>query len=193
MSRGKRCPDFAAILRETEPNASLYEQVAQCFQGELTRQAQRRCRDTTLAEDAAQDALVTALEALDTFRGEASLERWLRRLVVSACSRLRRGRKNDPSYNLPFDEEKRARGGGGAELNQEAEVFLKQRVALLRTVLDELQEDNREIFLLHEGQDVTLAELADRYDTTVDAIKGRLKRTRAHLRSRLIQLAEAEP
>jgi RNA polymerase sigma-70 factor (ECF subfamily) len=192
MAKGKRCPDFAAILREAEPDAALHNQIAQCFRRELTRQATHRCRDTTLAEDAAHDALVTAFQALETFRGESSLDHWLRRLVTSSCSRLRRGRKNDPTYNLPFDETSSPRRDADASGVQETEVLLRERFALLQDALADISDENRELFLLHEGQDVPLAELAARYETTVDAIKGRLKRTRANLRSKLIDLAEAE-
>lgn len=192
MPSGKRCPDFAAILRETEPDAALHEQIANCFRKELTRQAAYRCRDVTLAEDAAHDALVNALQSLNTFRGEASLDHWLRRLVTSSCSRLRRGRKNDPSYNLPFDEHTAPPGEGEVLGGQEAEVLVRERLSLLRVALEEISGDNRELFLLHEGQDVPLAELAARYGTTVDGVKSRLRRTRAALRERLIDLAEME-
>ena len=59
--------------------------------------ARYQCRDETLGQDAFQEAMITALTKLDTYRGDAPIEPWLRRIVVSSCSRLRRGKKNDPA------------------------------------------------------------------------------------------------
>lgn len=192
MASSERCPDFAALLREAEADAALYEQIAQCFHGELSRQARRRCGDETLAEDAAQDALVLALESLDSFRGDAPIDHWLKRLVVSACARLRRGRKNDPGYNRPLDEVGPVAASDG-RADGEVAAMLSERVALLREALDELPEDNRALLLLHEGREMPITELASRFGLSVDGVKSRLKRTRARMRSRLIALAESGP
>ncbi|RLB62739.1 MAG: hypothetical protein DRI90_08415, partial [Deltaproteobacteria bacterium] len=90
--RRKRCPDFAEILRATSPDEQIRQQVARCFHEEILRLAKRRCGDDALAEDASQDALIAALEALGSFRSEAPLRAWLRQIVFTACSRLRRGK-----------------------------------------------------------------------------------------------------
>lgn len=192
MVAGARCPDFAAILREAPPDGSVRELLAGCFHEELGRQARRRCRDEALAEDAAQEALLTALESLGAFRGDGSLEGWLRRLVVSACSRLRRGRKNDPAWNRPLDEAGESSAAATADPGQESAVLLAERIQLLEEALAELGDESRAMLLLHEGQEVPLDELATRFGTTVDGVKSRLKRARARVRARLIELAEGE-
>lgn len=191
MSSRTDCPDFAAILRDAEPDATIFELVAECFQDELGRLAARRCRDDTLAQDAAQDALLAAFESLDTFRGDAPLEHWLKRLVISSCSRLRRGRKNAPAYNLPLDDVTSGkRPAEPVEAGQEAAVLLGERLRLLERALGELSEENRALILLHEGDELPLTELAARFGLTVDGVKARLKRARAQLRQRLVELAE---
>lgn len=189
MARDERCPDFAAILAEAAPDAALQEQVAECFRGELGRLARARCSDWSLAEDAAQDALINALQSLGTFRGDAPIDHWLSRLVVSACSRLRRGRKNDPAFNLPLDARAESIGPPSELSEQEAKVFLDERIAILKKALEEESQPNRDLLLLHEGEGVPLAELAQRFDMTVDSVKARLKRSRARLRQRLIAIA----
>ena len=58
--------------------------------------------DETLGKDAFQEAMLSTMAYLDTYRGDSPIEPWLRRIVTSACSRLRRGKKNDPSINIPI-------------------------------------------------------------------------------------------
>ncbi len=189
MAGAPRCPDFARLLREASPGAALSEQLVTCFGRELERQARRRCRSTTLAEDAAQDALVGALENLGSFRGDAPIEAWLRRLVVSSCSRLTRGRKNAPAFNRPLDELSGEVEAGDDAALQERAVLLSERLALLREALADLSDQNRALLLAHEAGDEPIAELAKRFDTTEEGIKSRLKRSRAQLRTRLLELA----
>jgi RNA polymerase sigma-70 factor, ECF subfamily len=184
----KRCPDFAAILRETEPSESLIAQIAECFSTEMQQMATRRCRDESLAEEARQDALLAAIRALPDFRGDGSLEGWLYRLVTSACSRTRRGRKNDPKYNLPLDEETAGQDSLQPP-DQEMVVLLRERLGFLQDSLEAVPEPNRTLLLLHEGEDVPLADLAERFDLSLDSVKSRLKRTRALVRENLLKAA----
>jgi RNA polymerase sigma-70 factor (ECF subfamily) len=191
MATEKRCPDFAATLRESSPNEDIYEQVARCFGEEIRRQARRRCRDLDLAEDAAQESMLSVMQALDTYRGDAPLERWLSRVVVSSCSRLRRGKKNDPRLHRSLDElPGEPRAADASQRSQEAALLFGEQVRLLEQAIGELDPQNQELLLLHEGDDVSLAELAARFELTTDAVKGRLKRSRAQLRARLIELAD---
>ena len=188
----KRCPDFARILRERPPDDSLRETIAECFYTEMAKVAHHRCGDPTLAEDALQDGLLKALDALGSFRGEGPMQFWLRRLVITACHRMRRSRKNDPSIHVPVESLGEAAEPATVEPPQEVSVLLDERLGLLSNVLEELDADNRTLLLLHEGEDVPLDELAEQQGLSVNAVKGRLKRTRQKLRVRLLELAEQE-
>ncbi len=188
----KRCPDFARILRERPPDDSLRETVAECFYTEMAKVAHHRCGDPTLAEDALQDGLLKALDALGSFRGEAPMQFWLRRLVITACHRMRRSRKNDPSIHVPVESLGDGPEPEASEPPQEVSLLLDERLGLLSTVLEEIDADNRALLVLHEGEGVPLDELAERQGLSIDAVKGRLKRTRQKLRARLLELAEQE-
>jgi RNA polymerase sigma-70 factor (ECF subfamily) len=61
--------------------------------------------DRELAADAAQDAFVNALGALDRFRGEASFRTWLLRIAVNAARSLarRRGRRREVALDVAAD------------------------------------------------------------------------------------------
>ncbi len=191
-SHRKQCPDFAAILQSTPANASIREQVAQCFHQEMARAARTQCQDDVLAEDVAQEALRIGLERLESYRGDAPLWHWLRRLIVSACARLRRGKINAPHANLPLHLVPDTPEPAHVPPPQEIRTLLKERLGLLHSALQEVPEPNRSLLILHEGQDVPLTELASRFGLTTCSVKSRLKRTRAALRKRLISLAAEE-
>jgi len=185
----RRCPDFARILREASPDDAVREQVARCFSTEMRRFARFRCRDDAKGEDAAQDAMLVALQGLDRFRGESDIRTWLHKLVVSACARLRRGRKNDPAYNRPMEE---VGAAASADAGPDAQAMLRERLELLGEALEELPEPSRSLLLLFEGQGCSQADLAERFGLTEGAVKARLKRARQRLRARLLELAEEE-
>jgi len=50
-------------------------------------------RDYALAEEAAQEAFITAWRRLDQLREPEAFPGWLRRLVLSACNRMTRGKR----------------------------------------------------------------------------------------------------
>ncbi len=184
----QRCPDFAAILRETSATGPVREQVVRCFYAEMQRHARRRCPDPALVEDVAQAAVVATLESLPSYRGDGPLVAWLRRLVVTSCSRMIRGRKNDSSWNRPLESAPEP----AQAAQQEWRAMLQQRLGILSEVLAGVPEPNRSLLLLHEGDDLPLAELAGHFGLTVDGVKSRLRRTRKLLRARLLDKAEEE-
>ena len=186
---GAPCPDFARVLREGSPDESLFEQIVHCFSGRLASFARYRCRDETLGQDAFQEAMLTAFTKLDTFRGDSPIEPWLRRIVVSSCSRLRRGKKNDPAVNLPLDAD---RGDGVAESSsgdQELQLEVAQSLELLQAELERLDELNRRLFEAHDIEEVPIAQLAERFALSEEAIKSRLKRARAQVRDGILSRA----
>jgi RNA polymerase sigma-70 factor (ECF subfamily) len=183
---GAQCPDFAEILRETTPDSSLFEQIAVCFSDRLEEYAKYVCRDETTGKDAMQDAMLAAMTNLDSYRGDSPIEGWLRRIVVSACSRIRRGRKNDPAINRPLETIEAVRPLTEPGSDQELQLLLKERLELLSNEIEQLDEPNRSLLRLHDVEEVPIATLAERFDMTAEAVKSRLKRGRATVRERLL-------
>ncbi len=181
------CPDFRKLLLEADPDAALIEQVAACYQKQLLAYARRRCAHPELAEDTVQETMVRLMSALGSYRGEGPLEAWLKRLVVTSCSRLKRGKGNQPESNEELPEEM----GGEPGDDPEAHVLLGEQIRLLAGALTKLDEPNRTLLLRHEAHDVSVEELAREFSMSVDGVKSRLKRSRARLRDELLAAHEA--
>lgn len=146
----------------------------------LAAEGRRRCRTAEEAEDAVQDALLSAGEHLAQFRGEGSLEGWLVRMVANACHRMRRGRKNDPSLHvvdavLASEQDSPERRAAQGEL-----------LGVLSDVLDTLAPTDRLVFLLAEGRGDKGPEIARELGLTPQAVRSRLSRARKRVREAML-------
>lgn len=152
--------------------------ASRCFGQHLLAAGRRHCRTESEAEDALQDALLAAGQHLDQFRGDGTLEGWLMRLVIHACRRLRRGRKNDPALHVAG--EPNAPGDDPESLASEKEL-----AATLTRALMALSPDERTLLLLAEAEGYRAPELALQLHASPAAIRKRLQRARTKLRAAL--------
>ncbi len=158
------------------------DQITRCYGTRLLRIGKKHCGDETLAEDALQDALVSAATHLDDFRGDGSLEGWLSRMVTNACRRMKRGLKGNASLHveLPLDQQ-------SAEMTP-AELAAQTRLGdELVEALQILDPTDRSIVLLAEVNGWKGPEIAEAMHMTDSQVRTRLSRSRQRLR---IQLAE---
>ncbi|MCP4199699.1 MAG: RNA polymerase sigma factor [Proteobacteria bacterium] len=182
----EQCPDFAELVKQSSPDESLFEQIVACFSDRLTNFAKYYCRDDNLGKDAFQEAMISTMTYLDTYRGDSPIEPWLRRIVTSACSRLRRGKINDPSINIPIAQGEEGPILADSAPNQELRLIIAERMELVYREIDKLKEPNRSLLMLHDVKEVPISALTDQFDMTEEAVKSRLKRSRAEVRSQLL-------
>jgi len=165
---------LAALARGQDPRA--LEAITRCYGERLVDIGRRACRDDSLGEDAAQEALAAAVERLGDWRGEGSLEAWLGRMVTNACWRMRRGRKNDPALHdhdaVVPDEDTPEAAAARAEL-----------AGILSEGLLALSPTDRALLLLSDVEGWKGPELAARLDISPAAARKRLSRARGRLRA----------
>lgn len=139
---------------------------------ELWALALRTMGDPDDAADAVQEALVSAYRRAGTFRGEASVRTWLRRIVVNACiDRIRHERVRRtvpwPERDLP------ARWADPA-------LELVTRMAV-DDALATLPVEQRVAVVLVDVQGYPVAEAAAILQVPVGTVKSRCARGRARL------------
>lgn len=155
------------------------DRITRCHGDRLLAVGRRYCRNESEAEDAVQDALLSAGRNLTSFRADGSLEGWLVRMVANACHHMRRGRKNNPSLH---DAEAVLTS---AEASPEAAAMTGELAAALGEALSELKPMDRTIVLLAEGEGWTGPEIGEKLGMTAGAVRVRLTRARATLREAL--------
>jgi len=145
----------------------------------------RLTRDPHEAEDLTQETFVTFWKKQGQFRGEGSLQGYLRRigyrLFLNARSRLSavrppRSLSQAPEASGPGDEEEVDR--------RESREFLVSRVL---AALDSVPERAREAFLLFRFEGLTVAQVAEATAAPLKTVESRLKRAHELLSGKLRQ------
>lgn len=121
-------------------------------------------RDTELAEDATQDALVRAWRDLPSLRDVDRFDAWLYRLLIRSCTDIGRHRRRWRTEVTVLRAEP-------AEPDRTAELADRDQ---LERGLRRLNEAQRAILTLHFYLDLSLAEAADALDIPVGTAKSRL-------------------
>lgn len=124
-------------------------------------------RSQAIAEDAAQDAFVSAVKKLDTFDQARAFWPWLRRIVVNRAIDLSRQEWRYTELGDRTDD-------GGIP----ADPIDHTLMARIRG----LDEPHRVVVLLRYGLDLTPTEIAHSLDLPVGTVKSRLSRALDEMR-----------
>jgi RNA polymerase sigma-70 factor (ECF subfamily) len=150
----------------------------------------KMCGDVEDAKEVAQETLLTLVRNLPGFRGEASISTWLYTVARSFCIKKRRRTKGAPAHHEPLDTVTRETASEAAAAVFTPEQMLQSREArdAVATALDMLDPDWREVIVLRDIEGLSAAEVADVTGLGVAAVKSRLHRARAALRTNLVAL-----
>jgi RNA polymerase sigma-70 factor (ECF subfamily) len=143
------------------------------------------CRNEADADDVLQDALLSIAQHLDGYEGRSSLASWAFAIARSACSRKRRGKKNEPT-----EGEHALADRATDEPLPDDHAASRQLGELVTRSLDELSDEHREVLLLRDVEGMTAAEASAVLGISVDALKSRLHRARTALRESLRPLLD---
>jgi RNA polymerase sigma-70 factor (ECF subfamily) len=128
------------------------------------------------ARDATQDAFLTVLRKLSSFRGEAAFTTWLHRVVVNACYDLLRKRQRAPLLGPGPNDLPPAEPPPAPDHADASSLSIDVQRALLQ-----VPEDFRVVMLLHDVQDLPQDEVAAILRIPVGTVKSRLHRGRVAL------------
>jgi RNA polymerase sigma-70 factor (ECF subfamily) len=188
--------DAPLIARLRRGDGDAYEEVVRRFGGRLLATARRMLGNDHDAEDALQEALLSAVRHIDQFAGEARLSTWLHRIVVNVVLMRMRSRRARPEHSIEdllprFMEDGHwaDRVAGDEEM---AEALLERRESrlLVRRCIAELPESYRTVVTLRDIEELDTDETARLLGITANAVKIRLHRARQALRT-LIERATA--
>jgi RNA polymerase sigma-70 factor (ECF subfamily) len=146
------------------------------------------------AEDATQEAFLSAYRAIGALRGD-SFRNWLLRIVTNKCLDQLRTRKRRPTLALdalPVEPDNLLYlADPGESPHQAAERQALSQV--LQEAIVALPADQRTVVVLVDVQGLTYRETAEVLGISLGTVKSRLSRARTHLRNRLLACREVLP
>jgi RNA polymerase sigma-70 factor (ECF subfamily) len=125
-------------------------------------------------EDLTQDVFVVAARRIDEFEGRSTLETWLFGIAMRVFLTRRR---SEWRHSRKLDE--LARGGEPA---REDPIAKRDAQHTLLSLLDELDDDKRAIWVLAELEGFTVVEIAAGLEANVNTIYSRLRAARTQMR-----------
>jgi RNA polymerase sigma-70 factor (ECF subfamily) len=157
------------------------------------------CRDTSLAEDVAQEAYLRAFRSWAEFRG-GSVRAWLFAIVRNChlTYREQSQRDRERTATRPGNVEAVADEDPvlliAAEGDPEHALLRQDEDTRVRQTLDELAEDFREILVLRDIEECSYREIADVLGLPIGTVMSRLSRARRAFAARWASAtAEARP
>ncbi len=138
-------------------------------------------RNRDMAEDAVQDALLSAWNKRHQFDHSARLDTWIHRIAVNAALQILR--KNRPAAFEPLEAD--IPDDGDTPESTRAEQELGKTLAAALTHLSEFE---RVCFVLKHLEQWRLKEIADEFDSNVGAVKQAVFRAVRKLRVRMHDL-----
>ncbi len=143
--------------------------------------------DASAAMDIAQDSFVKLFSSIQDFRGEASFESWLYRLVVNRCLDQKRSRRR----LLPCVDQllESLRFPGETALQKLLRQELSDQV---RSAIAKLRPDQRIVIVLRYTQGLSYEQIAEVLGCAAGTVASRLNRAHKVLERRLAHLVKTK-
>jgi RNA polymerase sigma-70 factor (ECF subfamily) len=186
-----------AYLIEQAQNGDVfsYNTLVLHYQDSVYNVAYRIMGEPDAADDATQEAFISAYKALRQFRG-GNFKAWLMRIVTNACYDELRRRKRRPQSSLDeIVEEYESTpllisedSPGPEEHSQRTEL-----VEAIQRCLDDLPDEQRTAAVLCDVEGYDYNQISDIMSISLGTVKSRISRARAKLRDCLQGAAELLP
>jgi RNA polymerase sigma-70 factor (ECF subfamily) len=186
--------DVCNFEKETQEMQDVLAQSMPSFY----RRAYRYLGNAADAEDAVQDALLSACRHLDQFRGQSKMSTWLTTIVInSALTQLRRRpRQIHTSLDEPIGEEPGycvSERLADHRPSPEDECIKSDLYGHLMQFVEELPPASRYAFQLRDLDGLTTSEAAQILGVADVTVKAHVSRARAKLRRLMGQALDAQP
>jgi RNA polymerase sigma-70 factor (ECF subfamily) len=189
-------PRLEVRIGERE-NREMQDVLSRCLPS-FYKKAYRHLGNAADAEDAVQDALLSAYKHLDQFKGQSQMSTWLTAIVIN-CARMHL-RKRPRQVHLSLDE----------RFGEEEQYSLSERLAhrgpspedecrnsemdrRLAQFTEQLSPRLRRAFELRELEGLTTSEAAHILGVPDGTVKARVSRARAKLRRLMCRTIDLQP
>jgi RNA polymerase sigma-70 factor (ECF subfamily) len=189
--------DEALMIRFQAGERTVFAVLVKRYQGPLYNFALRHLRNTSSAEEVVQDAFVRLVQNAADFKHEARFSTWMFTIVRNLC--IDQIRKQALRRHPSLEEPKRAEEGEGPTLGEQTAdsranvertaVSTEIRERLMQAV-DELPDEQREVFLMREVSNLPFKEIAEIVGIPENTVKSRMRYALERLQAALSEYEE---
>lgn len=173
--------DEAIVARVVAGDTAAFERLVRRHNQRMFRAARAILKNDDEAEDAMQEAYVSAFAHLTQFGGRARFSTWLVRIAVyEALGRLRRDKRLTSLDEATLEDEPMARTRDPEEAASDLELR-----ELLEASVDTLPVGFRTVFVMRAVEGLSVGETAEALAIPEETVRTRLHRARGLLRSDL--------
>ena len=175
-------PDDVAVHQIRNGDARAFETVMRRYNQRLYRIARSILYDSDAAEDAVQQAYISAYYKLDSYTPTNPFGAWLTRITINEALMMKRRSDNrivDKKESL--DNEAIA----GTNNNPETIHANRELAALIESAIERLPEEFRYVFVLRAIQQLSTKETAESLDISDATVKTRFHRARLMMQRHL--------
>ena len=182
------------VERAREGELDAFNLLVERYERPLYNLCLRMLSSPEPAEDATQEAFISAYRSLESFRG-GSFKAWLFRIGSNACYDEMRRQRSRPSRSLdaPIGEDERTIDVPNGDPTPEESAENLELGAVLREAIAGLPPDQRLACILRDVQGLDYEEIAEATNASLGTVKSRINRARSRLRKVLSAKGELLP
>jgi RNA polymerase sigma-70 factor (ECF subfamily) len=181
--------EAALLLRARERDLDAFNSLVEIHQRAVYNLCLRMLGNSSLAEDATQEAFFSAYRGMAGFKGQ-HFRPWLMRIASNACTDelRRRGRRPAMSIDAPLPGSEEPIDLPDTAAGPEAQALRRETQGVVQAALLRLPPDQRLAVVLCDIQGFAYEEIAEAMRTSVGTVKSRIARGREKLRRELAEL-----
>ncbi len=193
--------DEALMVRLQAGDRTVFALLVRRHQTPLYNFALRHLRSPAAAQDVVQDAFLRVAQSASEFKHSARFSTWLYTIARNLCiDQLRRqALRRHPSLDEPTRAGSDGGDGEGPTLGERTvdsradvergvvAVEIRERVVL---AVEDLPDDQREVFLLREVSNLPFKEIADIVGVPENTVKSRMRYALERLQEALCEFEE---
>ncbi len=175
--------DDELVARARNGDAQAFAEIVGRYQTSVYGYAVRILRDGDLADDATQEALISAHNAIDSFTG-GNLRSWLFRIVHNKALDLLRARARRPAASL--DANDAPEPADTTTSTPDAWADRAGMHAVIEEALGTLPEEQRAAVILRDVEGLAYDDIAHVLTIDLGTVKSRIARGRRRLQTLLL-------
>ncbi|HSF54138.1 MAG TPA: sigma-70 family RNA polymerase sigma factor [Algoriphagus sp.] len=189
MSKGKGPQDSELIAQYRNGSEAAFDLLVDRYQSKVYTTIYLIVKDQDIAEDLLQDVFVKVVQTIhsDRYSEEGKFQPWLMRIAHNLAIDHFRKAKRYPTI-LMEDGSNLFNSLHFAESSVEDLKVKEETLEMVKKLIEELPEAQKEVLVMRHYLDMSFQEIADQTGVSINTALGRMRYALIHLRKKMKQL-----